>query len=63
MDPAESLPFAHDSGADGTGSYVWEVPGKPVSVEIEPDVVDRMLREVQRGSVWCRAGALNSAAS
>lgn len=49
MDPAESLPFTHDSGADGTGSYVWEVPGKPVSVEIEPDVVDRMLREVQRG--------------
>ncbi len=48
MDPAESLPFAGEN-ADGTGALLWAVPGKPVSVEIEPDVVDRMLREVQRG--------------
>jgi hypothetical protein len=29
--------------------YVWEVPGKPVSVHIDLDVVDRIAAEVMRG--------------
>jgi len=32
-------------------SYLWEAPGKPVSIEIDFDVVDRMSRDIQRGFV------------
>lgn len=31
------------------GVYVWEPPGKPVSVRVSLDVVDRMLQDVMRG--------------
>lgn len=31
------------------GYYVWEVPGKPVTIHIHLDVVDRILAEVMRG--------------
>lgn len=31
------------------GDYVWEAPGKPVSVHIDLDVVDRIAAEVMRG--------------
>lgn len=33
----------------GPQHYVWEVPGKPVVVHLDLDVVDRMVREVHRG--------------
>ena len=35
--------------APGPGFYLWEVPGKPVSVYLHYDVVDRLLLEVMRG--------------
>ena len=31
------------------GVYVWEVPGKPISIRLSLDVVDRMQQEVMRG--------------
>jgi hypothetical protein len=31
------------------GFYVWEVPGKPVSIQISLDVVDRLQQDVIRG--------------
>jgi len=30
-------------------TYIWEVPGKPVSVHMDLDVVDRLSREVMQG--------------
>ncbi|MBZ5601977.1 MAG: hypothetical protein LAO79_06700 [Acidobacteriia bacterium] len=36
-------------GTTQAGYYVWEVPGKPVTVHLHLDVVDRMLAEVMRG--------------
>ncbi|MEZ5351726.1 MAG: hypothetical protein R2762_03755 [Bryobacteraceae bacterium] len=30
-------------------SYLWAVPGKPVSVQLEIDLVDRLLQEIMRG--------------
>src|SRR5262245_11200746 len=30
-------------------SYLWQVPGKPVSVRFEFDVIDGILKEVMRG--------------
>jgi hypothetical protein len=38
---------ANTQGAPGY--YVWEIPGKPVSIHIHLDVVDRILAEVMRG--------------
>ena len=37
------------AGATQAGYYVWEVPGKPVTVHLHLDVVDRLLNEVMRG--------------
>ncbi len=37
------------SSQPAPGDYVWEVPGKPVSVHIDLDVVDRIAAEVMRG--------------
>jgi len=31
------------------GSYIWEIPGKQVSIHLQYDVVDRLLQEVMRG--------------
>ncbi len=36
-------------GASPGGVYKWEVPGKPVAIHLELDVVDRMLRDVMQG--------------
>ena len=48
MDPIDSGSGA--AVADIAPEYcAWEVPGKPVTVQIDFDVVDRLLREVQRG--------------
>ena len=33
----------------GLPYYVWEVPGKLISIQLHFDVVDRMLQEVMRG--------------
>lgn len=35
--------------APGPSFYVWEVPGKPISIHLHYDVVDRLLLEVMRG--------------
>ncbi len=37
------------AGSIQAGYYVWEVPGKPVTVHLNLDVVDRLLAEVMRG--------------
>jgi hypothetical protein len=31
------------------GFYVWEVPGKPISIQLSLDVVDRLQQDVMRG--------------
>src|SRR5579862_2008743 len=36
-------------GAIQAGYYVWEIPGKAVTVHLHLDVVDRILSEVMRG--------------
>lgn len=36
-------------GSNQGGVYKWEVPGQPVAIHIELDVVDRMLRDVMQG--------------
>jgi len=38
-----------DSAAQESEYYVWQVPGKPVSVHLHLEVVDRMASEVMRG--------------
>ncbi len=40
--PAESL----GSPSPVSASYLWEVPNKPISIQISLDVIDRMEREV-----------------
>src|SRR6266568_1463880 len=35
--------------ASGLPYYVWEVPGRPVSVQLYFDVIDRMLPDILRG--------------
>ena len=45
----EQLRATSDSDSQSHGSYVWEVPGKQVSIHLHYDVVDRLLAEVQRG--------------
>src|ERR1700680_1342973 len=42
-------PKIQDKTHNGSGYYVWEVPGKPVVVHLHLDVVDRILAEVMRG--------------
>ena len=41
--------FQAEGLAAAKGAYRWEVPGKPVSIEIDFDVVDRLGAEVMRG--------------
>ncbi len=48
---------SHHGGSSKTGSaavaphppYLWQVPGKPVSVELDIDNVDRLSQEIMRG--------------
>jgi hypothetical protein len=44
MDPSSRAPDPPVSG-----SYLWEVPGKPVAIQIDLNVVDRISQEVLRG--------------
>ncbi len=45
----EPLILRNDFDSQSPGSYVWEVPGKQVSIHLHYDVVDRLLAEVMRG--------------
>ncbi len=38
-----------DSESVVPGFYVWEVPGKPISIQLSLDVVDRLQQDVMRG--------------
>ncbi len=44
MDPSSRVPEPPASGA-----YLWEVPGKPIAIQIDFSVVDRLSQEVMRG--------------
>ena len=45
----EPLRTTNDLDSQSPGSYVWEVPGKQVSIHLQYDVIDRLLTEVLRG--------------
>src|SRR5579863_10593697 len=41
--------FGSSATVSGLPYYVWEVPGKPISIQLPFDVIDRISPEVLRG--------------
>src|SRR5580704_14063624 len=48
MSPMGSTP-TKSAMVSGLPFYVWEVPGKPISIQLHFDVIDRMSPDILRG--------------
>src|SRR5690348_7637215 len=42
-------PLPRSAAVSGLPFYLWEVPGKPVSIQLHFDVIDRLTPEILRG--------------